>query len=91
MCDLHLSFENGTIGNVTSTCVANVSNGFSRELVGDNFHLNLNFDYQLRGIYRVSQSNLTELNRGTIDRLNILSKQSKRTVRVLLDQAMLMR
>lgn len=29
--------------------MANVSNGFSSELVGDNFHLNLNFDYQLRG------------------------------------------
>ena len=45
----NLSFENGSIGNVTSTCVANTSNGFAAELVGDNLYLNLNLDYQLRG------------------------------------------
>jgi len=45
----NLSFENGTIGNVVSTCVANAFNGFSSELVGDNLYLNLNLDYQLRG------------------------------------------
>ncbi len=39
----------------------------------------------------VNRSNFMELNPGTIDRLNILSKQSKRTTKALLDQVMLMR
>ena len=45
----NLSFENGVIGNFTSTCVSNTLNGFSSELVGGNFHLNLNLDYWLHG------------------------------------------
>ena len=45
----NLNFENGSIGNVTSTCVASTASGFAAELIGDNLYLKLSLDYQLSG------------------------------------------
>ena len=45
----NLRFRSGTVGNVTSTCVARASSGFAAELVGDDLYLKLTLDTQLHG------------------------------------------
>lgn len=45
----NLCFTNGSIGNVTSTCIARVPEGFAVELVGDDLYLKLIMDTKLIG------------------------------------------
>ena len=45
----NLQFENGAVGNITSTCVARAHDNFATELVGDALYLKLTHDLGLRG------------------------------------------
>ncbi len=47
VCNLY--FTNGSVGNVTSTCVARVPEGFAVELTGDDLYLKLVMDMKLTG------------------------------------------
>ena len=45
----NMQFENGAVGNITSTCVARAHDSFATELVGDDIYLKLTHDLGLRG------------------------------------------
>lgn len=45
----NLQFENGGVGNITSTCVARAHDNFATELIGDDLYLKLTHDLGLRG------------------------------------------
>ena len=45
----NMRFENGSVGSITSTCVARAHDNFATELVGDAIYLKLTHDLGLRG------------------------------------------
>jgi len=47
VCNLH--FSSGAVGNITSTCVARIPEGFAMELIGDDIYLKFVMDTRLTG------------------------------------------